>query len=338
MKLQNPHDKFFKETFGNVEVTKDFIQYYLPEAIRQVIDMNTLEPQKDSFLNPKLEENFSDLLFKVAINQQEGYLYILFEHKSYLDKDTAVQLLKYMVEIWEAKRNKERVQELPIVIPLVIYHGKKEWTLPTNLSAQLNGYDNLPSAIQIYVPSFEYVLCDLSRYQDGDIQGSVITRIVIMLLRDVQTKEGTELINSIANAFHHLQELNNKTSVVGYVETLLRYVFEAGRKLTQADMKSIIKQLETNEMKGEEFTMTLAEMWKEIGERQGEQKGLEKGLEKGRSEALVDVALLQLTSKFGKLPDEIKEALTKADQPALQLILANIFTVEHLDQVKRYLL
>lgn len=80
--------------------------------------------------------------------------------------------------------------------------------------------------------------------------------------------------------------------------------------------------------------MTLAEMWKEIGERQGEQKGLEKG----RSKALVDVALLQLTSKFGKLPDEIKEALTKADQPALQLILANIFTVEHLDQVKRYLL
>jgi predicted transposase YdaD len=51
MKIQNPHDRFFKETFGKVEVAKDFLNNYLPENIIKVIDVDTLEPQKDSFVN-----------------------------------------------------------------------------------------------------------------------------------------------------------------------------------------------------------------------------------------------------------------------------------------------
>jgi len=30
MKIDNPHDKFFKETLGNVIVAKDFLHNYLP--------------------------------------------------------------------------------------------------------------------------------------------------------------------------------------------------------------------------------------------------------------------------------------------------------------------
>ncbi len=84
MKVQNPHDKFFKETLGNVSTAKDFLSNYLPDNIMNIIDVNTLEPQKDSYINQELEESFSDLLFKVDINENEGYLYFLFEHKDTL--------------------------------------------------------------------------------------------------------------------------------------------------------------------------------------------------------------------------------------------------------------
>ena len=82
MKIQNPHDKFFKETFGRVDVARDFLNNYLPQNIVDIIDTDTLEPQKDSFINEELQESFSDLLFKARINKREGYLYFLFEHKS----------------------------------------------------------------------------------------------------------------------------------------------------------------------------------------------------------------------------------------------------------------
>ena len=64
MKIQNPHDKFFKETFGKVEVAKDFLNNYLPDSIMRIVEMDTLEPQKDSFINKELQEVFSDMLFR----------------------------------------------------------------------------------------------------------------------------------------------------------------------------------------------------------------------------------------------------------------------------------
>lgn len=86
MKIQNPHDKFFKETFSKVSVAKDFLNNYLPQSIMNVIDIDTLEPQKDSFINEELEEGFSDLLFKVNINKREGYFYFYLNIKAMLVK------------------------------------------------------------------------------------------------------------------------------------------------------------------------------------------------------------------------------------------------------------
>ena len=66
MKVQNPHDKFFKETFSNVEVARDFMQNYLPEPILKIVDLQTLDIQKDSFIDENLKEVFSDMLFQAA--------------------------------------------------------------------------------------------------------------------------------------------------------------------------------------------------------------------------------------------------------------------------------
>lgn len=81
----------------------------------------------------------------------------MFEHKSYLDKGVPFQLLKYMVEIWEYKRNKEHVKELPIIIPLVLYHGQQKWTLPSSLGGLLHGYEELPEKVRVYALNLQYL-------------------------------------------------------------------------------------------------------------------------------------------------------------------------------------
>ena len=105
--IKQAHDKLFKETFGTIEIAKDFINGYLPDSLLEIVDMNTLQPQKDSFINKELEEVFSALLFNVSIDGREGHIYFLFEHKSYKDKMVIFQLLRYMIEIWESKIIKE---------------------------------------------------------------------------------------------------------------------------------------------------------------------------------------------------------------------------------------
>lgn len=171
MKIENPHDKFFKETFEDLTVARDFLNHYLPTELMHQVDVQSLEPQKDSFINEKLEEGFSDLLFKANKQGEERYYYFLFEHKSYPSKDIILQLLKYMTEIWIAKTKKENNYELPIIIPLVIYHGKSRWNEPICLSEMIQGDTKIPKQLRKFIPDFEYLLFDFSYMTDEEILG-----------------------------------------------------------------------------------------------------------------------------------------------------------------------
>ncbi|HZK43924.1 MAG TPA: Rpn family recombination-promoting nuclease/putative transposase [Syntrophomonadaceae bacterium] len=62
--VQNPHDKFFKEIFGNPEVMKDFLQNYLPAEILAITDINNLTLEKDSFIDEELKKDtFSPIYY-----------------------------------------------------------------------------------------------------------------------------------------------------------------------------------------------------------------------------------------------------------------------------------
>jgi len=61
-----------------------------------------------------------------------------------------------MIEIWETKIKKEGTNELPIIIPLVIYHGKDNWNIKITLGEMINGYEELPKDIRKHVPNYEY--------------------------------------------------------------------------------------------------------------------------------------------------------------------------------------
>lgn len=333
MKVQNPHDKFFRETMGNVPTAKEFLHHYLPKNILQVIDLDTIEVQKDSFINKEFKDYFSDLVFRVVISGKEGYISFLFEHKSYPDKAIAIQLLKYMAEIWGMKMKKEEVNGLPIVIPLVVYHGKSKWRFPLHLGAFLNGFEEMPQHVKEYLPNFHYLLYDLSDYSDEEIKGNAQLRIMLKLLRDVATKSTEEFLRSFYEASHALIEIEDKQKGIEFFEITLRYVFNAVRDLTKKDMEQIVRQIETTFPEGSEVAMTLADILRE----EGMQEGLEKGRQEGASQALAKTALNQLTEKFGALPEHLKENIRQADLATLENILQNIFKYQSLDEVKKFL-
>jgi len=333
MQIQNPHDKFFKETFSNIEVAKDFVINYLPQSIMDIVDINTLEVQKDSFINADLEEAFSDMLFKINVNKQEGYLYFLFEHKSYVSKNITIQLLKYMIEIWETKAKKENIRELPMIIPLVIYHGNNEWKIKTSLGEMINGYDAIPEDVKKYVPDYEYLFYDLSRYTDEQIKGEVKLRIVLTIFRDIFTKDSQVIRKSILRATEHLRELDDKQTGIEYFETFIRYVLNAGQKLTKKEMNDIIGAIETTFPEGSETVMTLAEQFKQ----EGREEGIQEGIQEGEANALAKMAIRLLTKKFGSLSEDNRIKIKKLDSVTLEIIIDEILEYKNLDEVNKYL-
>lgn len=48
--VTNPHDKFFRETWSNLENARGFLQHSLPGHVLGLMDLGSLEISKDSFV------------------------------------------------------------------------------------------------------------------------------------------------------------------------------------------------------------------------------------------------------------------------------------------------
>ena len=191
--LKHPHDSFFKKSFSKPEIAKDFLKNYLPEKVLKHIDLNTLSNQNGEYIDEKLKKDFSDLLYQVEIDGNVGYIYLLFEHKSYEDEKVIFQLLRYMTRIWSERFDNEK-KKVPIIIPLVIYHGKNVWKIATRFWNYFDRIEKLPKALQQMVPDFTFNLYDYSPKSKTEIKGRAILQAVLKMLKAIREKDKAKLI------------------------------------------------------------------------------------------------------------------------------------------------
>ena len=162
--MANHHDTFFKLIFSEKEHVADFSSQVLPAEISRQIDFSTLHRENTSYVDKALSEHFSDMVYSCSMGKTKLRITLLFEHKSSPDKELPHQLNKYMVRIW-SDDSKQKQPFTPIV-PIVFYHGKKNWK-PGRLNSC---FKNLPEVLSPYIPDFNYHFVNLSDYSDEDIK------------------------------------------------------------------------------------------------------------------------------------------------------------------------
>ncbi len=125
-KTAHPHDRLFKEVFSTKEAQQDLVSMALPAEITSRFRMNTVRESGQETGSGRM-----DLLLTVETTDGSSeYVYVLVEHKSYPAPMVAVQLLGYIGGILKRYRK----PPVPIIHPLVFYHGAKTWTVPTELT------------------------------------------------------------------------------------------------------------------------------------------------------------------------------------------------------------
>lgn len=107
-KISFPHDRFFKTAMTQNAVAKSFFAEHLPAFVRDLIDLNTLHLEKESFVTPKLQLFMSDMLFSADFSGNPGYLYLLVEHKSKPARTLPLTLLQYILLILEDHIKKQK--------------------------------------------------------------------------------------------------------------------------------------------------------------------------------------------------------------------------------------
>lgn len=239
--ITNVHDKFFRETFGRREVAQGFLETYLPGDIRKQTDLRTLRISKDSFVDKELREHFSDILYTVKFAGIELFLYLLFEHKSFPDKFTAFQLLRYIVKLWELylKQNRD-AKKLPPVFPMLLYHGETAWNIPKNFRSLIDGGEN--PALKKYLPEFEYHIFDISHMPDREIRGKILSRMVLLTAKYVFRPDLGDRLPEILSLF---REVADRNTALEMLETLLRYVVRATGSFDEKAVREILRKRQT---------------------------------------------------------------------------------------------
>ena len=220
--LNNPHDRFFKVVFGRVDVAAEFLQGYLPVAVAAMLDWSTLRAEKDTFLDPQLMQHPTDLLYAVNLREGEStaYVHLLFEHKSYVESRINLDLLRYRVRIWEQWLKDGNTGRLPVILPVVFYHGAARWSAKRQFAETVAEAPGL----QRYVPTCEYHLVDLCLYRDEELRGAVRLQVALLTLKYIFRDELGERLPGILAL---LRELEGGSSGLDFIRSLLRYLAQA---------------------------------------------------------------------------------------------------------------
>ncbi len=73
--IPQPHDSFFKKSLSNLTVAKDLLQAHFSPSITQRIHWDTLKRSNKSFVDAKLSQLYSDVVYTCQIDGQAAYIY-----------------------------------------------------------------------------------------------------------------------------------------------------------------------------------------------------------------------------------------------------------------------
>ena len=274
--VENPHDRLFRKIESVKENCRDLIESTFPQELVDKLDLDTLENDNTSYLDKKLKEYYSDLVYNCKYKGSGKIkISILFEHKSYKPKNEYLQLLRYILAIWEhASENNE---DIPVVLPVIFYHGETEWKKRTLLDYFKGADDNLCRII----PDFDYLLTDLNTFSDTDI---------------MKVKFRNEINKVMALLFKHMRDEKYLRDRMKEIFSLVREYFEGDKSgvlvsflvyiisITEIESEYISGCLEEVAPGGGEIAMTTA--MKLI--QKGREEGLQEGREEGRQEGILE--------------------------------------------------
>ena len=309
MEIINPHDKFFKETFSIRENVIDFLQGIFSEEILKGLDLSTLTLDNNSYIDEELKEHFTDIVYTCYCKDKELRIALLFEHKSYAASCPYLQLMKYLLKIWET--NIKQTERLMPVIPVILYHGKEEWKA-RRFREYFEGIDEV---FFRFIPEFEYLLTDLSCYSNEEIKEKAFRRvslqIAMLLMRNIFDEKGLE--DKLKGFFEIGRHYFEEEDGLRFLESVIRYLYSS----TEIEVGKVINTIKEISEKGGEISMTTAakliEKGKIEGKMEGKMEGLKEAIEIGL-ELKYGVEGLKLLERIRKIVvieklEAIKEAV-----------------------------
>ncbi len=282
-KIYSPHDRFFRAAMSEPRVAKAFFEHHLPEEILKTIDLDTLRVDKEIFVDSRLKLAITDIVFSVNYANKPGSLYLLLEHRSSFTRWQAFILLVYMVEIMKLHHKKFKDQQhLPLIYPIVFYHGGVVYPGSTDLSDLFQDSQELMPPISCQ----PFQLIDLNTIPDQALKKDDWLSIMHITMKYIRAPDILPHLAGLANAWKEVDRAGGHD----YLEAVFTYIFAAAEI---SDLNKLIELIqESLSDNSQENVMTIAQQLIERGRQEARTEVMtiaEQFVERGRQEARTEV-------------------------------------------------
>lgn len=191
-----------REVFKDPVLCAQFLRNYVDIDILKEVqpeDIEDVSEKYQAYLGIAFETDTVKRIFvrKNMLNIPI-FLVSLIEHKSQVDYNVTMQLLKYMVCIWneygkemnsQGKGNpKNKGFRYPPILPIVYYEGTQEWTAELHLRDRVM----LSEVFGEYIPDFMYKLVRSHDYSNEELLSHENEMSLLMMINKVQTPKDME--------------------------------------------------------------------------------------------------------------------------------------------------
>ncbi len=320
------HDNLVKHAFCDVENARGVLATALPAAIVARIDLSALSLRPGSFVNEDLQDRYSDILYSARISGREALIYILWEHKSEPEPLTPLQVMRYMVRIWDQhlaslpKKKRGDVRKLPVIVPVVLHHGRDGWTAAVSFEEMLDADEEMLEALGEHVPRLRLVIDDLWKQTDDQLYGRAATsfaRLVLWALKNA--REAGWLGGEIGRWKELIAAVLSEREGARALTALFQYIVKTNPTVQRGVLRSLLpgdRGTEVEEAVMNWFEREMSQSRKD-GRREGERR----------------VLLKQLRLRFGELPAAVVARIEAAEVAELDVWTERIMTASQLEDV-----
>ncbi len=269
------------------------------QAIKIKLKAEEIEKYTSSFVSKIFQNREADIVYKY----KNKNIFFLIEHQTKIDYSMSYRILEYEIEIMKSaidiRKVKNKEYKLPLVIPIVLYTGKKKWDAKRYLEESQETLDD------VKIKAGNYNLVDINDFTKEELlQGKTLISKMILLEKSESTEESIEMLEKIIpNTNKEEKEL---------LKRVISILF--GEKIGEEKTKELIEKIDGGEGKMLALVDMIRnenKMYINMGRKEGRKEAREEGKIKLKQQCLeiaknllkINMPISQI-SEVTKLPEE----------------------------------
>jgi len=263
-------DKIFKEILDDKKEFINFIKKYAKYEESEIKESD-IEKYNRRFITTNFTAKECDIIYKI----KEENIFFIIEQQSRIDYKMAERITEYCVELIRyVMRAKKITNVYPLIVPIVLYTGKKKWNAPRSLSDIQESYGGFQP---LDYP--RYNLVDMNDFTKEELIQEESGIAKAMLFEKIKTKE------EMKETLERLLEKGLSKKEKRYLKIMLTHSNEVKKQLETKEIERYQERLnkggKDNMSNAERLFVEVIKDWQEKNaeaRQEGRQEGMQAGI------------------------------------------------------------